>query len=49
MGLHGHFSIQYEFDAAAAIQTIIKNESAIFSGTNVAWTYAAIFRVRVPG
>jgi len=44
-----HFLIRYEFYAAEQIQTIIKTESASFSWTNVAWTYAVIFRVRVPG
>jgi len=42
------FSTQYEFYAAVQIQTTIKTESASFSRTNVAWTYAVIFRVRVP-
>jgi len=44
-----HFSIRYEFYAAEQIQTIIKTESSNFSGTRFAWTYAEIFRVRVPG
>ena len=49
MSLYRHFSIRYEFYAAAQTQMIIKTESMSFSWTNVVWTYAVIFRVRVPG
>jgi len=49
MRLYHHFSTQYEFYAAAQMQTIIKTESASFSSTNVALTYTVIFVVRYPG
>ena len=42
-----HFLIRYEFYAAVQIQTIIQTESASFSRTNVAWTYAVIFQIQV--
>ena len=36
-------------DAAAQVQMSIKTESESLSGRNVAWTYAVIFQIWVPG
>jgi len=46
-----HFSIRYDYELydAAQMQMIIKTASVSFSWTNVAWRYAVIFWVRVPG
>jgi len=48
MRLYHRFLIRYKFYAAARIQTITETEGASFSWTNVARTYAVIFRVWVP-